>query len=90
MIVLKAVYAQRHFHVPYPWLRMARPVARGGRAARARASPSRPTYGAGPLLFRIALIAAFPLLVLATGFLSRSELRLILSRTAGLRRPRPA
>ena len=26
MIVLKAIYAQRHFHVPYPWLRMARPM----------------------------------------------------------------
>ena len=89
MILLKAIYAQRHFHVPYPWLRMARPVLVGA-ALLALGLSVTSEYGAGALLFRIALIAAFPLLVLATGFLSRSELRLVLSRTSGLRRPRPA
>ena len=89
MIVLKAIYAQRHFHVPYAWLRMARPVLVGA-ALLALGLSVTSEYGAGALLFRIALIAAFPLLVLATGFLSRSELRVVLSHRPSLRGPRPA
>ena len=89
MIVLKAIYAQRHFHVPYPWLRMARPVALAA-AVLALGLSVTTEYGAAALLFRIALIAVFPLLVLATGFLSRGELRLVLSRAPLPRRPRPA
>ena len=45
-------------------------VAVAGRATRAGRSPVTSEYGAEARIFRIALIAAFPLLVLATGFLA--------------------
>jgi O-antigen/teichoic acid export membrane protein len=92
MLVLKAFYAQHHFPVPYPWLRMARAVAVAALVLLGGLSLTADD-GAAALAVRIGLVIAFPALVLATGFLSRSELRIAVAharRRGPARDVRPA
>jgi len=76
------VFTQRLFPVPYEWGRLLRVVLTVA-ALVAVAELLIPTSGAAGLLLRIVLFAAYPLLLLGTGFFTDAE-RDLLSR---LRQP---
>jgi O-antigen/teichoic acid export membrane protein len=84
LVVLGLMYAftQRLFPVPYEWGRLLRVVATVT-ALVGVAELAVPTAGAGGLLLRAALFAAYPLLLLGTGFFTPGERR----RLARLRHP---
>lgn len=74
LVVLALMYGftQRLFPVPYEWGRLAR-VTLTVAALVGVAELLVPTSGAGGLLLRVVLFAAYPLLLLATGFFSEGE-----------------
>jgi hypothetical protein len=76
------VFTQRLFPVPYEWGRLLR-VVLAVAALVGIAEVFVPTSGALGLLVRAALFAAYPLLLLATGFFTPGERRWL----ARLRRP---
>ena len=85
LVVLGLMYAftQRLFPVPYEWGRLLRVVFTVA-ALVGIAELVVPTEGAGGLLLRVALFAAYPLVLLATGFFSAEERRWL----SYLRQPR--
>ena len=80
---LMYVFTQRLFRVPYEWGRLLR-VVLSVAAIVGLAELLVPTSGAGGLLLRAALLAAYPLALWATGFFSEEERRWL----GYLRRPR--
>jgi O-antigen/teichoic acid export membrane protein len=80
---LMYVFTQRLFPVPYEWGRLLR-VVLAVAAIVGLAELLVPTSGAGGLLLRAALLAAYPLALWATGFFSEEERRWL----GYLRRPR--
>ena len=80
---LMYVFTQRLFPVPYEWGRLLR-VVLSVAAIVGLAELLVPTSGAGGLLLRAALLAAYPLALWATGFFSDEERRWL----GYLRRPR--
>jgi O-antigen/teichoic acid export membrane protein len=71
---LMYVFTQRLFPVPYEWGRLLR-VVLAVAAIVGLAELVVPTEGADGLLLRAALLAAYPLVLWATGFLSEEERR---------------
>jgi O-antigen/teichoic acid export membrane protein len=71
---LMYVFTQRLFPVPYEWGRLLR-VVLAVAAIVGIAELLVPTSGAGGLLLRAALLAAYPLALWATGFFSEEERR---------------
>lgn len=94
VVVVAVMYAivERLFHVPYEWRRLA--LAIGGAAALiAVGELFVPQDGLEGLALTAALCAAYPLLLFATGFLSRAErerLRVLLRPAAVMERMRAA
>ena len=96
---LMYVFTQRLFPIPYEWRRLASIVVVAA-ALVGFAEAFVPTSGAGGLVIRVALWAAFPAALLATGFLTHAErdsLRVLLRPGAVAERlrdlrsePRPA
>jgi O-antigen/teichoic acid export membrane protein len=82
-LVLMYAFTQRLFPVPYEWGRLLRVVLTVA-ALVGLGELLVPTEGIDGLLLRAALLAAYPLLLLATGFFTPEERRLL----ARLRRPR--
>lgn len=80
---LMYIFTQRLFPVPYEWGRLLR-VVLSVAAIVGLAELLVPTSGAGGLLLRAALLAAYPLALWATGFFSEEERRWL----GYLRRPR--
>ena len=76
VVVLGLMYAftQRLFPVPYEWGRLLRVVLTVAALVGA-GELFAPTSGASGLLLRVALFAAYPLLLLGTGFFTGSERR---------------
>lgn len=76
LVVLALMYAftQRLFPVPYEWGRLLRVVATVAILV-GLAELAVPTEGAGGLLIRILLFAAYPLALLLSGFFSAEERR---------------
>ena len=76
LVVLGLMYAftQRLFPVPYEWTRLLRVVLTVA-ALVGLAELVVPTSGAVGLLLRVALFAAYPFLLFATGFFSEGERR---------------
>ncbi len=83
VVALMYVLTQRLFPVPYEWGRLAR-VALTTTALVGLGELAMPTSGALGLLGRIALFAAYPLVLLASGFFTPGERRWL----ARLRHPR--
>ncbi|HET7445880.1 MAG TPA: oligosaccharide flippase family protein [Solirubrobacterales bacterium] len=83
VVALMYVLTQRLFPVPYQWARLAR-VVLAAAAVVGLGELVMPTSGFGGLAGRAALFAAYPLVLLATGFFTPEE-RTWLAR---LRRPR--
>ena len=85
LVVVATMYGftQRLFPVPYEWGRLGQVVAVSAILVGA-GELAMPAEGAAGLLGRLALWAAYPLLLFATGFLSRGERRAL----RRLRRPR--
>jgi O-antigen/teichoic acid export membrane protein len=76
VLVLMYGFTQRLFPVPYEWGRLARVVLTVA-ALVGLAELIAPTEGLDGLLLRIALFAAYPLALLATGFFTSEERRLL-------------
>jgi O-antigen/teichoic acid export membrane protein len=74
VLALMYVFTQRLFPVPYEWGRLLRVVATVA-ALVGLAELVAPTSGAAGLLLRTALLAAYPLLLFATGFFTPGERR---------------
>jgi O-antigen/teichoic acid export membrane protein len=97
VVALMYGFTQRLFPVPYEWLRLAR-VVLAAAALVLFAELLLPTEGAAGLAPRVVLWAAYPLLLLASGFFTaeeRSWLALLRHPGAAMRRlremgPRPA
>ncbi|MBK5111927.1 MAG: oligosaccharide flippase family protein [Thermoleophilia bacterium] len=77
VLILMYVFTQRLFPVPYEWIRLGKTV---GAAAIliAVGEVLVPADGFGPLAIRLLLVAAFPAVLLATAFFSRSEKRYLM------------
>jgi O-antigen/teichoic acid export membrane protein len=82
VLVLMYVFTQRLFPVPYEWGRLLRVVATVG-ALVAIGELLVPTEGLDGFLIRAVLLAAYPLVLLATGFFTAGERR----RLSQLRHP---
>jgi O-antigen/teichoic acid export membrane protein len=72
VVALMYVFTQRLFHVPYQWGRLARVVLTAA-ALIGAAELLLPTSGLAGLLARTALLAAYPLVLLASGFFTPGE-----------------
>ena len=83
VLALMYVFTQRLFPVPYEWGRLLR-VVLSVAAIVGVAELLIPTSGAGGLMLRAALLAAYPLALWATGFFSEEERRWL----GYMRRPR--
>jgi O-antigen/teichoic acid export membrane protein len=83
VLVLMYVFTQRLFPVPYEWSRLAR-VVLAAAALVGIGELGMPTEGAGGLAGRLLLWAAFPVLLLLSGFFTAEERGWL----AMLRRPR--
>jgi O-antigen/teichoic acid export membrane protein len=72
VVALMYVFTQRLFHVPYQWGRLARIVLTAA-ALIGGAELLLPTSGLAGLLARTALLAAYPLVLFASGFFTPGE-----------------
>jgi O-antigen/teichoic acid export membrane protein len=72
VLVLMYLFTQRLFPVPYEWGRLARVLVVSA-ALVGLGEAFLPTSGAGGLAGRVLLCAAYPALLLATGFFTREE-----------------
>jgi O-antigen/teichoic acid export membrane protein len=72
VVALMYVFTQRLFHVPYQWGRLARVVLTAA-ALIGGAELLLPTSGLAGLLARTALLAAYPLVLFASGFFTPGE-----------------
>jgi O-antigen/teichoic acid export membrane protein len=72
VVALMYVFTQRLFHVPYQWGRLARIVLTSA-ALIGGAELLLPTSGLAGLLARTALLAAYPLVLFASGFFTPGE-----------------
>lgn len=86
VVGLMYLFTQRLFPVPYEWVRLLRILAVAG-ALIAVGELLVPDDGIAPLAIRLLLTAAFPALLLATGFFTAEERRqlLLLARPSELK-----
>lgn len=72
MFAMMMYQSQRHFHVPYPWLRVLHPIALGA-AAVVISEFLIPTHGLNGFTLRTALLVVFPIGLYVSGFLTPPE-----------------